>query len=139
MSTTSGSRVYLEIDNKIIGKANNFEIDPSLVLDTSESLGKLGPDELMYVDRPPVGVSFTIERRPYEGMVAQGLWPDVSDDLSVHNFQGKTVVARDRVTGATLHKISGFKPTRKPIGFVKGQKSMYRIEGQALLEVERDT
>ncbi len=139
MGVVRGATTFLEIDNRIVGKANSLEFDPSLELDASESLGKYGADELIYVDMPPVPVSFTLEREAYNGLVAQGLYPDVSSDYNITSFKPLTIVARDKISGATMHKVNGFKPTRKPISFEKGRKSMYRVEGQGLMEVEKDT
>ena len=135
----TGSTIFLYIDDKIVGKANEVSVDARLDVEESHSLGKYGPDEICYSEMPAVPVSMVIERWSYDGLVARGLWPDVSSDFNIMNYKPVTVLVQSKKTGAMLHKVSGFRPTSKPISFRKGQKAVYQLDGVGLREMELDT
>lgn len=138
MPTIHGAITYLIADGKRVAKAGDIEIDGAMRIDTSNPVGTYGHQENFYTEVEPVRVSFTVERRISEGLVSRGLWPDISSDINVYNFKGIDLEVQDKLTGATLHRVKSFLPTNAPIGFVKGQKSMYRVSGQGLRSTEED-
>lgn len=138
MGILHGAIVYLIADGKRIAKANNVEVDQSMQVDTSNPIGTYHHQEIFYTGVELAQVSFDMERRAAQGMVAVGLWPDSSNDLNIQNFKPITLEVQAKDTGETLHRIKDFLPTRKPLSFMKGQKAMYRVTGQGLKVTEED-
>lgn len=138
MPPISGAIALLRANNRIVGKANDINIDPNLQTDVSEEVGKYHANEVIYTAADLVRVSFTIERWAYDGLVSRGLWPDTSLDSNITNFQGLTLEVQDKRSGVVLHKVTGWKPTGKPVSFRKGVKSVYQVSGVGIKEVEGD-
>jgi len=138
MPFISGAIALLRANNRLVGKAHDISIDVNLQTDVSEEVGKYHVNEIVYTAADVVRVSFTLERWAYDGLVARGLWPDASLDSNITNFPGITLEIQDKVSGAILHKVTGWKPTGKPISFRKGVKSVYQVSGVGIKETEGD-
>ena len=138
MPVITGAMILLRAENQIVGKANEIEFDVELESDVSEQVGSYHVDEVIYTGVTPPRVSFTIEREATKGLVKRGLWPDMTSDFNITNFKPLTLEIQDKASGAILHKVKGWKPTGKPIGFTKGRKSMYRVSGMGTRETEKD-
>lgn len=139
MTVITGAMALLRANNKLVGKVNNVNVRSRFQTDVSEEIGKYHINEVLYTSVDPVEVSFDIEREARKGLIAQGLWPDTSNDFNIANFEGLTLEVQDKQSGVILHKITGWKPTDKDVPFTKGQKSMYRVSGMGVREVEKDT
>lgn len=138
MPPISGAIGFLRFNNKRVAKVNDINLSVQLQTDVSEEVGKYHANEVVYTGVDLARLSMTIERWAYQSLVSQGIWPDTSLDSNITNHPGFTVEVQDKVSGAILHKVTGWKPTSKSVGFRKGVKSVYQLEGVGIKEVEGD-
>lgn len=139
MGIIHGAIVYLIANGKRVAKANNIEVDQAMMVDSSNPVGNYHHEEIFYTGVELAQVSFDVERRAAQGLVALGLWPDQSSDSSIQNFKPILLEVQDKQTGEVLDRIKDFLPTRKPHSYPKGQKTMYRVSGQGLKVTEEDS
>jgi hypothetical protein len=107
-----------------------------MMVAVSEPLGEYHATEKFYVGAGQVQLSFSLERVATQSLTQQGLWPKQASNADIASFQPLTIEIEDTLTGSTLHRVTNFLPTRCPITYRKGDKSVYRVSGVGIRQTD---
>lgn len=136
MAIMHGAIAIIRANSSRVAKATDIDLDVEMMIGVSEPLGEYHAVENFYTGAGQVQLSFTLERQATKSLTQQGLWPKQASNADIAAFAPLNIEIEDTLTGTILHRISSFLPTRCPITYRKGEKSVYRVSGVGIRQTD---
>ena len=130
-----GGRAQLLVNGKIIGDIQSIEVTRRFAQEKKKPLGKLGATEIIITD---YDVEFSGEkyRVSRESLIALGIEPRIMNPQEILDLPGLQIEVQDVNTGLILERLKGAKLAEDVRNYVKGQLTMERFSGAALLATD---
>lgn len=130
-----GGRAIIRVNGKIIGDIEYIEVRRSYTNSKKKPMGTIGATEIITVD---YDVDFSGEkyRVSSESLIAQGLEPGNLSPQDILAFKGLQIEVQDVMTGEILERIKGAKLNEDSRNYRKGELTMERFSGVALLATD---
>lgn len=135
MTQQHGGRAQVTVNGAIIGDMQNFEVTRNYAQEKKKPLGSLAATEIIITDYE---VEFSGEHYRVSGqsLIALGFEPGNLDPQDILDLPGVQIVVRDVRTGEVLERLRGAKISQSSRGYAKGQLTMERISGSALIATD---
>lgn len=130
-----GGRAVLRLNGKIIGDIQSFEITRRYAQERKKPLGTVHTTEIIITDYE---VEFSGEQYRVSGasLVALGFEPKQLTPQDILDFPGLQIEIQDTRTGEILERLKGAKLSEDSRGYTRGQLTMERFSGSALLATD---
>lgn len=130
-----GGRAVFRLNGRIIGDVEYIEVRRTYTNAKKKPMGTMGATEIIIVD---YDVDFSGEkyRVSSESLIAMGLEPKNLSPQDIMAFEGFQIEVQDVMTGEILERIKGAKLNEDSRNYRKGELTMERFSGVALLATD---
>lgn len=135
MAQIHGARAQVKVNGQIIGDMQSIEVTRRYAQEKKKPLGRLGATEIITTD---YDVEFSGEkyRVSKQSLIALGVEPGNLDLQKILDLPGLQIEVQDTRTGEVLERLKGAKLSEDTRNYVKGQLTMERFSGSALLATD---
>lgn len=127
-----GARAIIRVDGKVIGDMQSIDVVRRYTQEKKKPLGTIGATEIIITD---YDVEFSGEHFRVSGasLIALGMEAKNSTPQSILDAPGLQIEVQDWRTGDILERLKGAKLSEDSRNYSKGQLTMERFSGSALL------